>query len=146
MGITEDKTCYILDLKHFKGTPNQVRQSVLATAQADAEQWGKRVSIRLPQDPGQAGVDQKDSYAKMLSGYRVKFVRPTGSKVARAEPLSSQVEAGTVHLIRAQWNPALIMEAGQFPESPNDDIIDALSDAYNELAGRKITGGKNWSK
>lgn len=146
MGITADKSCYIIDLKHFKGTPNQVRQTVLATAQADAEQWGKRVSIRLPQDPGQAGVDQKDSYAKMLSGHRVKFVRPTGSKIARAEPFSAQVEAGTVFLLPGPWQAAMLAETEQFPDGANDDIIDALSDAYNELAGRKITGGKNWSK
>ncbi|MBF2051944.1 MAG: phage terminase large subunit [Candidatus Sericytochromatia bacterium] len=138
MGITADKSCYVLDLKRFKGTPGQVRNTVLATAQADAEQWG-RVTIRIPQDPGQAGVDQRDSYSKMLSGYRVRFLKPTGSKVIRAAALSSQVEAGTVFLMQASWNESLQAEAEQFPDGSHDDIIDALADAYNELAGKKAS-------
>lgn len=136
MGVTADKTYYILDLKHFKGTPAEVRSNVLATTQADAEQWG-RVTTRIPQDPGQAGVDQMDAYSKLLSGYRIKFVRPTGSKVTRAEGMSSQVEAGNVFLLNGRWNEQLIMEAEQFPDGAHDDIVDAMSDAFNELAGKK---------
>jgi predicted phage terminase large subunit-like protein len=136
MGITSEKTCYILDLKHFRGTPSDVRTSVLATTKADAEQWG-RVTTRIPQDPGQAGVDQVDAYSKLLIGHRIKFVRPTGSKITRAEGLSSQVEAGNVFLLSARWNEQLITEAEQFPDGDHDDIVDAMSDAFNELAGRK---------
>ncbi len=146
LGQSADGAYYILDVKHFKGTPNQVRQTVLATAEADARQWG-RVTIRIPQDPGQAGVDQRDSYSKMLAGYRTVFVKPTGSKINRAEPFSSQVEAGNVYIVQGNdWIEPLITEAEMFPDGPNDDMIDAMSDAFNELAGRIITGGKNWSK
>ena len=146
MGITNDRTCYIIDVKHFKGTPAQVRDRVLATAKADDEQFG-RVTVRIPQDPGQAGVDQMDSYSKMLSGFRTKFVRPTGNKITRAEALSSQVEQGNVFVLNNMANKeALISEAEQFPDGAHDDIVDAMSDAFNELAGRKITGGANWSR
>ena len=35
----------------------------------------KNVCIRLPQDPGQAGKAQAESYVKYLSGFTVKAVR-----------------------------------------------------------------------
>ena len=136
MGMTEDKQFYILDMKHFKGTPAEVREMVKSTAKADQETWG-RVTIRIPQDPGQAGVDQADAYGKMLAGFRTKFVKPTGSKVTRAEGLSSQVEQGNVFILRGAWNDKMMTEHEQFPDGDHDDMVDANADAFNQLAGRR---------
>jgi predicted phage terminase large subunit-like protein len=143
MGVTRDKKYYIIDLKHFKGTPGQVRDLVRSTIEADREQWG-RVLTRIPQDPGQAGVDQIDNYSTLLAGYRVKFVRPTGSKITRTEGFSSQVEHGNVHLLYAPWNEKLITESEQFPDAAHDDIVDAMSDAFNELLAHKSSFSGNW--
>lgn len=144
MGQTKDGQFYILDMKHFKGTPAEVREMVLSTARADAEIWG-RVMIRIPQDPGQAGADQAAAYGKMLSGFRTRFVKPTGSKVTRAEGFSSQVEQGNVFLVKASWNDKMMTEHEQFPDGDHDDMVDANADAFNELAGKKAgINGKKW--
>lgn len=132
-GVTEERNYYLLDLKHFKGTPGEVQQLVRATADADREQWGE-VTILVPQDPGQAGVDQIDTYSRILSGFTLKTRRPTGNKTTRAAPFSAQVEQGNVFLFAAAWNELVIKEHEQFPDGPHDDIVDANSDAINELA------------
>jgi len=81
-----------------------------------------------------------------LAGFNVRTKRPTGSKITRAEGLSAHVENGHVFLYEATWNEPLITECEQFPDGEHDDIVDALSDGFNELINRKVTGGANWSK
>jgi len=62
-----------------------VRKTIKLTAQTDRATY-KRVRIRLPKDPGQAGKEQAESYIKFLAGFNVVAVAETGSKEARAEP------------------------------------------------------------
>lgn len=138
-GFTHDGGMMILDLKHFKGTPAEVRANVKATAEADREQWGS-VTQLIPQDPAQAGSDQADQYARMLVGHKVKFHRPTGSKITRIEGYSAAVENGLVYLLYAPWNEALILEHEQFPDGEHDDIVDPCGDAFNEVHGGKKSG------
>ena len=142
-GVTSDRAYYILDMVHFKGTPAEVRSKVLTTANADREHWGN-VKIRIPQDPGQAGADQVDSYNKMLAGFKVRFVKPTGSKIVRAEPFSSQVENGNVWILAGAWNEKMIVEHEQFPDGPHDDMVDANADAFNEIVKYKKLDGAKW--
>lgn len=132
-GVTEDRRYYMLDLKHFKGTPGEVQQMVKATAEADRNEWG-HVLVLVPQDPGQAGVDQIDGYSRILSGFDLRTRRPTGSKITRASGFSAQLEQGNVSMLYAPWNEVVIAEHEQFPDGPHDDIVDANSDAINELA------------
>ena len=132
-GVTAERDYYLLDIKHFKGTPAEVQQMVKSTAEADRKQWG-HVKVLIPQDPGQAGVDQIDTYSRILSGFDLKTRRPTGSKITRASGFSAQVEQGNVYLLYAPWNETVIKEHEQFPDGPHDDMVDANSDAINELA------------
>ncbi|MFI7608900.1 phage terminase large subunit [Micromonospora sp. NPDC049366] len=63
-------------------------------------------------------------------------VTPDGSKVARAAAVSPFVEGRGVWLPDpklAPWVGGLITEASAFPQSPNDDRVDALSQALNRL-------------
>lgn len=63
-------------------------------------------------------------------------VRPDGSKTERAAAVSPYVEAGDVLLPDvkiAPWVAGLVTEAAQFPQSPNDDRIDATSQALHRL-------------
>ena len=142
-GVTPDKSYYILDVQRLRGTPAQVKQKVLNTANADREQWG-RVTIKVPQDPGQAGADQVEAYNKLLAGHVVKFQRPTGSKITRAEGFSSQVENGNVWVVQGAWNDALFTELEQFPDGDHDDQVDANADAFNEIVGLKKIDGAKW--
>lgn len=77
----------------------------------------------------------KDAYtrvAEVLSGLRiVKKVNLPGDKVAKAETLENPFFFGNVHLLRGDWNDAFIQEVSQFPGGAHDDIVDALTVAYD---------------
>lgn len=109
----------------------QMRRALENTTKQD----GKGVYVRIPQDPGQAGKDQVQSLIRLLSGYRVKAVRPTGSKYERAQPAASQVQAGNVFIVRGKWNEAFLNELDAFTgdDKGTDDQVDAFADAMNAL-------------
>lgn len=122
----------VVDVIRFRGGPADVRARVLAAALTD----GPEVAIVLPQDPGQAGKDQAESYARALAGYNVRFRRPTGDKATRAAPFSAQASAGTVAILDAPWRAAFADELAGFPEWDHDDQVDAASDAFAALTGQ----------
>ena len=51
-------------------------------------------------------------------------------------PLASQVEAGNVAIIRADWSRTLIDEMRDFPWGKKDDQVDALVRAFATLTTR----------
>lgn len=140
MSKDSDGVFYIEDVIRFRGSPMAVEQRIYQTAASD----GKGVAINLPQDPGQAGKAQAQNFLRRLAGWKVKAVRPTGSKVTRAEPFASQCEAGNVKLLRRQWNQLFLDELATFPLGQNDDQIDAAADAFNALIGPKRPAIRDW--
>lgn len=124
---------YIEDLRHMFSSPAKVEDSVYNTATLD----GKETRIRLPQDPGQAGKAQAQKFIKQLSGYPITSKPVTGDKVTRSAGFSSQCEHGNVFIVKNKWNNTLISELEAFPEGKHDDIVDACSDAFDELNNRK---------
>ena len=58
---------------------------------------------RLPQDPGQAGKDQKASYMEMLAGFDVCMIPESGDKATRAEPMAAQWQHGMFDLVAVSW-------------------------------------------
>lgn len=112
-----------------------VRKHVKNTCMIDKQRY-KRVTERLPQDPGQAGKEQAQSYIKMLSGYIVKAIAETGSKEARAEPFAAQWQAGNVDLVIGEWNESYLTQLESFPESKFKDMVDASSSAFAEIETR----------
>lgn len=121
----------VLDCITHVGPPHEVHALVRATAQAD----GRDVVVVLPQDPGQAGVDQVGAFVRELAGFTVRPRRPSAAKVVRAGPWSSQVGARNAALVRAPWVAGFIAQHHAFPEGPHDDKVDAAADAFAELAG-----------
>lgn len=121
---------YITHVLRMQASAAKVEQTISTTASQD----GKRCRIRIPQDPGQAGKAQAQALIRMLAGYSVVAVPPTGNKETRATPLSAQAEAGNVILIRGDWNEAFLDELTIFPFGKKDDQVDAAADAFNELA------------
>lgn len=111
-----------------------VRKLVRNVAIIDRKNF-KQVCIRLPQDPGQAGKAQIESYIKYLSGFNVKGIRETGSKTARAEPMAAQWQAGNFDVLTAEWNDMYFSQTESFPESKFKDMVDAGSSAFTELEG-----------
>lgn len=99
-----------------------------------AEIDGKRVPILFEQEPGSSGVDQQKAMAKMLAGWRVIPIRPTGDKVTRAGPFASQAQAGFVTIMRGRWNGDYLDELHAAPDGPFVDRMDATSLAFNWMA------------
>lgn len=126
----------ITDCRRFRGSPMDVEKAVIGQAAID----GQTVTIRLDQDPGQAGKAQAATMVRNLAGYHVKVERPTGDKATRAAPLASQAEAGNVKILvtgdpeRDAWIQPFIDEMTMFPAASHDDQVDGASAAFNDLA------------
>jgi predicted phage terminase large subunit-like protein len=125
----------VADVINVRQTANDVRQTIKMTAQIDKAKY-KRVRIRLPQDPGQAGKDQAQSYIKFLSGFDVTATPESGSKEVRAEPMAAQWQAGNFDVVAADWNESYFNQLESFPTSKFKDMVDAGSGAFAELEFR----------
>ncbi|MDF2563690.1 MAG: hypothetical protein K0Q53_85 [Massilibacillus sp.] len=139
MGKLDDGRYIILDLLHGRWTSNDVKKKVLETAKFDKNKFNRVINF-IPQDPGAAGKSVRDDFIKLLSGYIVRSRRMTGDKVTRCLPLSSQWQAGNILMLAGDWNEILLNECDSFPEGKHDDIVDGLSDCFEELQT-----GKSWS-
>lgn len=121
---------YVEDVRRGRWSPAEVEKTLKNTATQD----GHSTKIRLPKDPGAAGVADAATKVKLLVGFPVKVESVTGTKELRATPASAQVEAGNVKLIAGSWNDAFLDEICAFPNGTHDDQVDAFADALNELA------------
>ena len=116
----------------------EVRELIRMTCIADKAKYG-RVITRLPQDPGQAGKAQAQSFLKFLSGFAVKILPESGDKVTRAEPFSAQwlglegMDKGNVDILAADWNEMYFNQLESFPQSQFKDMVDASSSAFSEI-------------
>ena len=131
--------CYIMDVTRFREDGDQVERHIKNTAIDD----GSEVPVRMEQEPGSAGKNLLDQYARyVLPGYDFTGVRATGSKEVRAKPMASALANGNVRLKMGAWNTDFIDELSQFPEggsSVHDDQVDSAVHAFNYIAG--LNGG-----
>lgn len=132
MGMDKKGMFYVEDVVRFQGTPLSVEKAIYNTATMD----GPSCHIGIEQDPGQAGKAEAEYQIRNLAGFRVTAVPVHKDKITRAGPLSAQVEAGNVKMLRATWNQTYIQELANFPEGNKDDQVDASSGAFMMLANR----------
>ena len=125
---------YIEHIERMQASPEKVERAIANLAQSD----GQATTIRIPQDPGQAGKAQAQYLTRQLAGFNIRTKRVTGDKVTRAMPASAQAEAGNIKIVRGAWNEAFIGEAENFPGGSKDDQVDTLSDCIEELTGGDI--------
>lgn len=104
----------------------QIRQ----TAELD----GRAVRQLGEQEPGSGGKDSAQSFIRLLAGFPVSVEKSTANKETRADPFSSQVNAGNVKIVRGAWNRDFIEELRQFPFGKHDDQVDGASLAFNDLS------------
>jgi predicted phage terminase large subunit-like protein len=76
----------------------------------------------------------------VLAGFDFKGVSSTGSKEARAAPVSVCAERGQLLLLRGRCNSELLDELCSFPHVRHDDQVDALAGAYAALTDRATVG------
>lgn len=155
LGVDSTSRYYVLTLLHGQWGTERVR----AVIQMATDLYGVRYpafTLRLPQDPGQAGKDQAQQMQRKFqaSGQAPAIVAPTGKKWTRARGLQEQGNLGNVSLVMQDvpeefapyiadrrylaWHSALKSEFRRFKEEvadQDDDIVDAAADAFNELTG-----------
>lgn len=136
LGKRRDGRIFVADVINVRENGADVRQLILNTAASDNALYGN-VTVRLPQDPGQAGKDQAQSFVRMLGGYTVTTSLESGDKVTRAEPFSSQWLAGNVDVKVAEWNDDYFRQLENFPVGKLKDMVDASANAYLELENGK---------
>jgi predicted phage terminase large subunit-like protein len=134
VSVTRDGIWHVEDMRRMRGSPLQVEQLVRQTAELD----GRAVPVWIEQEPGSSGKNTIDHYVRnVLRGYTVRGHSPTGPKDVRANPVSSQAEAGNVKLVRGGWVPSYLDELDAFsPDCSHDDQVDATSGAFAMLTRR----------
>lgn len=132
IGKRRHGTYVVADVTNQRLSAAEVRKHILNTCKVDKMKY-KRVVERLPQDPGQAGKAQRDSFIKMLAGFVVKMFPESGSKETRAEPMATQWQNGNFEILTAEWNEKYLSQLESFPESKFKDMVDAGSSAFAEI-------------
>ena len=78
--------------------------------------------------------EYRDNY---LQGYNTKQSKPIGAKVDRASPFRDAIIDGKIIIaLPDQQREQLIRQLTSFPLGKHDDIIDAISYAYNYLSSK----------
>jgi len=128
----------IAHMASLQDEPGEVNEFIKTIATQD----GYSVKIKEQQDPGQAGKEEAQTFTRMLGGFSVTTQPFSKNKVLRAAPLRAQVFARNVKMLRGDWNEECLDELNSWTGDKNeqDDQIDALSGAFNELAGVPVLG------
>jgi len=141
MGKDDLGTYWVADVIRVRVDSARREELILRTAMRD----GRNVVIGLEQEGGSGGKQSAEQTTRMLSGYKVKVIKvgkSEGDKIDRADPFSSQVNAGNVTLLDRPWNADYRLELKHFPNSKYKDQVDASSGAFSLLAGgRRRCGG-----
>lgn len=133
MSLLVDGTYFVDDVKRGKWRSDEREDIIRQTAEAD----GHMVHVVVEQEPGSGGKESAEGTIRNLAGFIVFADRPTGNKQFRADPLSVQVNVGSVKLRTAFWNHDYLEEFKLFPNSTYKDQVDATSGAFNYLVQKK---------
>jgi predicted phage terminase large subunit-like protein len=133
---------YVVDIIRGRWDVSKIDALIVQTAALDQQRYGRRVRIRLEQEPGSSGKKWAQSLIASLSGYQVTADAPDKNKFLRALPYGAQQQAGNVSIMTVhgqygwqppQWAQEYIEELALFDGGPHDDQVDASSAAYDEL-------------
>jgi predicted phage terminase large subunit-like protein len=134
MGRTPAGRFVVIDLIRDRLKPAERNALIRQTALLDLRRVG--IDFRrtyFEQEPGGAGVEAAGLLMRELAGLSAAPDRVTGPKQVRAEPLSSQWEAGNVDVVLAGWTAGYLERMEAFPAAADKDDADASSGAFNKL-------------
>lgn len=127
------------DVERFQLEPGKLEKRIKRVCEAD----GPGVEQIFEMEGGSSGKIAARSLARELKNHRVRFQRPSGSKIVRAGPPASRVEHGGVAVVRGSFLSEWFLELEHFPsEGYHDDQVDSLSGLYAELV---VSGGTSWA-
>jgi len=144
---------FIEDLKHDQWSSKENKDNVKACADAD----GHGVKVWMEQEPGSSGKTVITDYEDLLKGYSFRGEKATGPIEVRFSPAAAAIGQGIVYMVddevtqaditmgRRSWNESLRIEANEFPDGENDDIITTLALGYNKLV-LGLSGALTWGR
>lgn len=135
--ISKDKfgVYYVEDVVRFRARFGEVFDRIVATAKED----GDETLIVIPQDAGAAGKAYAMTMIRDLSehGFYAKAKPTNQSKITRFAPFCSASEAGSIKIVKGDWNEDFIQELTDFDggrkRRRHDDQVDAAGDAFMYL-------------
>lgn len=133
MGRTKEGSFVILDIFRERLEAGQVMDTVERVAELD----GNSVAIGLEREPGSSGKILFDQFARRLSRFIVKEIRPSSDKLTRALPLFSAAKNNLVYVAPNKHHEVFSQEIRLFPAGEHDDMVDATAHSYNLLSETK---------
>ena len=135
LGVDADGLYYIMDIIRERYSALKVEKLICNTAKQD----GISCTVKGFQDPGGAGKNEIENFTRMLAGFDVVSEKINVDKITSSKAISAQSEAGNVKVLKTCRNKdEFYYEAENFPEGSHDDIIDALSGAFNYLSLSRV--------
>lgn len=131
IGKAEDGTWYVADVVRGQWDTASRDRIIRQTAEID----GIGCKVKGEQEPGSGGKESAQNFIRLLAGFSVSTAPATKAKAVRADPFSSQVNAGNVKMLRGGWNKSYLEELRAFDHGRNDDQVDGSSLSFNELNG-----------
>jgi len=129
---TPDGYFIIVDAVYGRWAAAERNSVIRQTAHLDRQSYGN-VTTHIEQAPGLSKEPTED-LVRQLAGFPVYADKVMRDKVSRAEPFQAQAQAGNVKILDAAWNGFYLDELCSFPTGAHDDIVDASSGAFNQLA------------
>lgn len=126
---------YIEDVVRFRKMADGVLKEIIETARKD----GGDVQITIPKDNG-GGKASAMFFLRTLAengiAARTVPISNRASKVTRFQPFAALAEAGSVRVVRGDWNEDFFRELENFgyDSKGHDDQVDATADAFNKIA------------
>jgi predicted phage terminase large subunit-like protein len=127
---------YILDVERFRESWPVAAERIADLAEAELKvhkEAGRVYNVGIDSRSTQLGFVQ-DLFTKGTF-HRVPLWPDTtkGDKVQRASGWAARARAGKVHIQRGAWNGMFLDECTGFPLGKHDDMVDAVSGAYELL-------------
>ncbi len=134
VGLGADGRYWIGDMVRGRWEYPEAKRVILQTAAAD----GRGVALGIEDSSSGTAVLQDLRRDPSAGGLQVWPVTVTQDKVTRAAPWASRAHGGLVSLVSGAWVGAFLDELDGFPSAGvPDDQVDAVSGAYQMLAGKR---------
>jgi predicted phage terminase large subunit-like protein len=128
---------YVTDCIAEQKGPAEVEKmfrNIALQDEAEAKRSGSQYRLRWEVEPGSAAKRDSRRLAEMIAGLDGIGRTVRGDKLTRAKAFAAQAYAGNVKLLKGAWNTAWLNHMHNQPDEPHDDIMDASSGAFNDLA------------
>jgi predicted phage terminase large subunit-like protein len=138
-GCDKDKNFYLTDINRGRRTWAAQKQLIATLARSEKGRIGVEAVSAF-----QIAADELRS--ELAGEASVKPMKVHTSKEVRMTGWGSLIESGKFFIVRGNWTEAFVNELADFPGSPHDDQVDAVSLLYELTRKRQqfvmaISGG-----